>query len=256
MTIETTEWWWAEGSEQRGPVSREEILRRVTEGQIGRETLVWHTGMSGWTPASLVPELPFRPVAPPGGGTGTSAESIDGETSLPGSAGVPMDPFAGGADEPAAAPAEFPRPAPPGPMASGGGAIGGLGSGGPATGGGFGAGSGTGTGAGSGGMGAGSVGMGGYGAGLPPRAPGNNMVLAIVATVLCCLPLGIVAIVKASQVKAIAEGGDLARAQKVANEAKAWALWSIGIGLVAQILYMALIGGSALLGLMDGVQDF
>lgn len=275
MTTEATEWWWAEGSEQRGPVSRDEILRRVAEGSIGRDTLVWHTGMSGWTPASLVPDLPFRPASPPGGESEGGVPFVGEGADSWGSGAGPMDRNAGAvggagtagssaAGEESGFPASA-RPAPPGSAAVGGGGLasattggrgergaGGFESAGPGYGG-------SGGGYGAGGHDSAAPGYGGgYGGGpsLPARTPGNNMILAIVATVLCCLPLGIVAIVKASQVKAIAEGGDIARAQKVANEAKAWALWSIGIGLLAQIIYMAVIGGSALLGLMDGVQDF
>ena len=35
---------------------------------------------------------------------------------------------------------------------------------------------------------------------MPPK-PDNNMVLAIACTVCCCLPFGIVGIIKASKVK-------------------------------------------------------
>ena len=36
-----------------------------------------------------------------------------------------------------------------------------------------------------------------------PPMPSNNMVLAILTTVCCCLPLGIVAVIKASQVSSL-----------------------------------------------------
>ena len=34
-----------------------------------------------------------------------------------------------------------------------------------------------------------------------PMMPNNNMILAILTTVCCCLPLGIVAVIKANQVR-------------------------------------------------------
>ena len=44
-------------------------------------------------------------------------------------------------------------------------------------------------------------GQGGYGA--PAAQPSNNLVWGILVTVLCCLPLGIVSIVKATQVSGL-----------------------------------------------------
>lgn len=40
---------------------------------------------------------------------------------------------------------------------------------------------------------------------MPPK-PDNNLVLAIICTICCCLPLGIVGIVKASKVNGLYYG--------------------------------------------------
>jgi phage FluMu protein Com len=65
----------------------------------------------------------------------------------------------------------------------------------------------------------------------------NHLAKAILATIFCCLPLGIVAIVKAAQVNSRLEIGDLERAEKFAGEANSWANWSIVVGLLGAVLY-------------------
>lgn len=75
-------------------------------------------------------------------------------------------------------------------------------------------------------------------AGTPPD---NNLVWAILCTVLCCLPLGIVAIIKSTKVKELWAQGDHAGAQKAADDAKKFAIWGAGISLVFVVIYMILI---------------
>ncbi|WP_052664566.1 CD225/dispanin family protein [Nitriliruptor alkaliphilus] len=55
---------------------------------------------------------------------------------------------------------------------------------------------------------------------------------SIVATVLCCMPLGIVGIVKSTQASTARDMGDVALAQRRAAEARTWTLWSVGVVLV------------------------
>ncbi|MEV6825514.1 CD225/dispanin family protein [Amycolatopsis sp. NPDC051102] len=89
----------------------------------------------------------------------------------------------------------------------------------------------------------------GYGYGYPPNygpPPDNNMVWAILSTVLCCLPLGVVAIVKASQVQSLWFQGFHAEAQKAAADARKWAMWSaisVGILLLLYIVVFVVILG-------------
>lgn len=63
------------------------------------------------------------------------------------------------------------------------------------------------------------------GPGYPPRI-NNNLVWAILATLFCCWPLGIVAIVKAAQVDGLLARGDYYGAQAAADSAKRWSIWS------------------------------
>ncbi|MBN0973077.1 MULTISPECIES: CD225/dispanin family protein [unclassified Gordonia (in: high G+C Gram-positive bacteria)] len=83
--------------------------------------------------------------------------------------------------------------------------------------------------------------------------PDNNLVWAILSTVLCCLPLGIVSIVKSTSVSKLWAAGDYAGAQKAADEAKKWAMWSaisaviiwVLIVIVYFVLFALILGASA-----------
>lgn len=72
----------------------------------------------------------------------------------------------------------------------------------------------------------------------PPK-PNNNMVMAILCTVCCCLPFGIYAIIKASKVNGFYMAGMYDEAENTANEAKKWSTIGIITGLVIQVIYMA-----------------
>lgn len=86
-----------------------------------------------------------------------------------------------------------------------------------------------------GGYGAGGYGGGGYNAGPPPQ---NYLVWAILTTVLCCLPLGVVSIVFSTQVNSKWAQGDVAGAHESARKAKLFAIWSAVIGLIGAIVYV------------------
>ncbi|KXN98239.1 Interferon-induced transmembrane protein [Aequorivita aquimaris] len=84
----------------------------------------------------------------------------------------------------------------------------------------------------------------------PP--PDNNLVWAILCTVLCCLPFGIVSIIKSTKVKELWAQGDTVGAQKAADEAKKWAIWgavAAGIVWVLYVIFFVVIGlGGAFAG--------
>ena len=71
--------------------------------------------------------------------------------------------------------------------------------------------------------------------------PDNNLVWAILATVLCCLPLGIVAIIKSTQVSGLWAQGQYAQAQQAADDAKKFAMWGAIAGVVVAVLYVIFI---------------
>lgn len=75
------------------------------------------------------------------------------------------------------------------------------------------------------------------GGGAPPD---NYLVWAILTTLFCCLPLGIVSIVKSTQVSGLWAQGQYAEAQKAADDAKKWAMWSAIIGAVVIVVVIIL----------------
>jgi hypothetical protein len=84
--------------------------------------------------------------------------------------------------------------------------------------------------------------------GAPPNVP-NYLVFAILATVLCCLPAGIPAIVYAAQVNGKLQAGDYAGAQQSSKNAKTWCFVSLGLGLAVVVIYGLLI----MLGVLSGI---
>jgi len=59
-------WYYAEGNQQRGPLSDAEFDEMVAQGRISRETLVWQDGMEDWQALQVVrpnATLPARPAA-------------------------------------------------------------------------------------------------------------------------------------------------------------------------------------------------
>jgi hypothetical protein len=75
--------------------------------------------------------------------------------------------------------------------------------------------------------------VGGAGAGRPAVAGRVDTWLwqSILATIFCCQPLGIVAIVFAAQAQSAVTAGDLRTAQTKAASARTWTLAAVGIGV-------------------------
>ena len=61
---------------------------------------------------------------------------------------------------------------------------------------------------------------------------------SIVATVLCCLPAGIVGIVFAAQANSAKNVGDVTTAREKARLARIWTLVSVGIGVVTILVFL------------------
>ncbi|MEV4604499.1 CD225/dispanin family protein [Amycolatopsis sp. NPDC049253] len=84
-----------------------------------------------------------------------------------------------------------------------------------------------------------------------PPPPDNRLVWGILTTIFCCLPLGIVSIVKANEVNSLWYQGRFAEAQHAADQAGKWAMWSalaIPIAVVAYllvVLFVFLIAGTS-----------
>lgn len=74
-----------------------------------------------------------------------------------------------------------------------------------------------------------------------PR-PNNHLALAIITTILCCLPAGIVSIVYATQVNSKYNAGDYEGAIKASKNAKTWWIVAAVVGIVVAIAYFAFAG--------------
>lgn len=91
------------------------------------------------------------------------------------------------------------------------------------------------------------------GAGAPPTAgsagpaprdastgqgPDTWLWQSIVATVLCCLPAGIVGIVHAAQAQGAVGAGDHALAREKAAKARTWTLVSVALGVAVLVIWL------------------
>lgn len=72
-------------------------------------------------------------------------------------------------------------------------------------------------------------------------APDSNLVWAILCTVLCCLPLGVVAIVKSASVDKLWMQGRKEEARMAAKAAKSYSIWGAVISLLILVLYFVLL---------------
>src|SRR5947209_15931193 len=68
------------------------------------------------------------------------------------------------------------------------------------------------------------------------REPDNYLVWAILCTVLCCLPLGIVSLVYSSRVSGLWAQGRYPEAQAASSNAKKWAIIGAVVGVVAYVI--------------------
>jgi Interferon-induced transmembrane protein len=79
-----------------------------------------------------------------------------------------------------------------------------------------------------------------------PAEPGLWLGLSIGATLLCCLPLGVVGIVFAAMAMDANNKGDYYQAQDRTRQAKTWTLWSIGVGGFVIVGYFLCAAGGLL----------
>ena len=84
-----------------------------------------------------------------------------------------------------------------------------------------------------------------------PIMPGIPTYLAhaILVTIFCCVPFGIVGIVYAAQVNGKVMAGDYAGAVDASNKARTWCWVSFGIGLAAGLIWFFI----GLTGALSGV---
>jgi len=74
----------------------------------------------------------------------------------------------------------------------------------------------------------------------PSIKPKNWMVESILATIFCCMPLGVVGIINASKVNSLYEVGDIAGAEAASKQAGKWVKIAAIAGLTFLIIYIAI----------------
>jgi hypothetical protein len=74
-----------------------------------------------------------------------------------------------------------------------------------------------------------------------PVKPDNNLIWAILSTILCCLPLGIVSIIHATKVDNLYNAGQYEQAKEEAAKAKQWAIYAAVAGIIVFVLYLVLV---------------
>lgn len=75
----------------------------------------------------------------------------------------------------------------------------------------------------------------------------SYLVQAILCTICCCMPFGVVAIVYAAQVDGKKMSGDYQGARLSSDSAKMWCWISLGIGLVGGLLWCAAVFSGAMM---------
>ena len=76
-----------------------------------------------------------------------------------------------------------------------------------------------------------------------PIKPDSNMTLAILSTILCCLPTGIYACILANKVDKLYYSQQYQEAEEASNGAKKWSIIGAVLGAVGWLIYnLAFIG--------------
>lgn len=70
----------------------------------------------------------------------------------------------------------------------------------------------------------------------PILPPDNYLAWAVVVTILCCVPFGIVAIIKAASVNGLWNTGNYDKAYEASASAKKWIIITVIVGIVSQLL--------------------
>lgn len=68
------------------------------------------------------------------------------------------------------------------------------------------------------------------------QKPESYLIWAILSTLLCCLPLGIVSILKANQVDSLWLNGRYDEATAASETAKKWVIITAVVGLASQVI--------------------
>lgn len=89
-----------------------------------------------------------------------------------------------------------------------------------------------------------------------PAKPDNYLVWSILCTLLCCMPLGIVSIIKASSVDTLYAQGRYDEAQEASDSAKKWAMWGAIGGCIYFLFVIIYLVFCFSLGIISGMSGY
>lgn len=210
-------WYFVKDGTQQGPVSDEQLRSMARDGSLRGEDLVWQEGMPDWKPAMEVLGMDLRRELPQELPTMPINTAQLGSPPAPHFAPEPEPPRM--QSPPVQSPSMQSPPIQTPPV--------------------------TGPGAAPYVPPAAHLGS-GAGADIP-----NYLPWSIVATVLCCMPVGIVSIIFASKANSAKAMGDYAGARKAAATAKTWIIVSVVAWVVAVGLYIGLVIMGGALSLIE-----
>ncbi|RSK38244.1 MULTISPECIES: CD225/dispanin family protein [Mangrovimonas] len=85
-----------------------------------------------------------------------------------------------------------------------------------------------------------------------PTRPNSYLALAIISTILCCLPAGIVSIIYSTKVNSLYEDGNYAEAERASKNAKTWGIVSVALALLIYIVIFAIYGIAIFAAIANG----
>lgn len=88
---------------------------------------------------------------------------------------------------------------------------------------------------------------------IPPLKPANWLWQSIVATIVCCLPFGIVGIVYAARVDSLYYNRRYEEAENFAKKAKAWTIAAIVAGLLYLIIWAIVMATGNMPGYLENI---
>jgi hypothetical protein len=86
---------------------------------------------------------------------------------------------------------------------------------------------------------------------MNPQDIPNHLVKAILVTIFCCLPLGVVSIVFAAQVNSQVQTGNIEEARRLSSQANLWANIGLACGLASILIWFVLM----MLGAVGGMAN-
>ncbi len=90
---------------------------------------------------------------------------------------------------------------------------------------------------------------------IPPMKPTSWLWQSIVATLLCCLPFGIVGIIFAAKVDSLYNNGRYAESVKASKNAKTWTLVAVVAALIYYTILIAMFATGNLPDYMESILE-